>query len=206
MTTRTETSHWYDGRTYAAVIDRMLGGVHEYVVRHLPEGDRVLDACCGTGALSRRIAREGRSVVGVDLSPRHIDYARRVTSSDDVRFELGDVAQHPAPPDGPYDAAVICLALHEMPAELRLPVLGHLLEVAGQVMVVDFAAPMRRNLAGLRNRATEVAAGLDHFAAFRDWQRQGGLGPLVGALPAQVLDERTIDSDTLRVTTVTRSG
>lgn len=205
MTGRAEVSHWYDGRVYAAVVDRMLGGVREYVARHLPEGDRVLDACCGTGALSRRLALDGRTVLGVDLSPRHIAFARSASSSvPRVRFEVGDVAQLAVPAEGTYDVAVIVLALHEMPRELRAPVLDRLLCVAGRTMVVDFTAPMPRSPAGLRNRAAELAAGWEHFAAFRDWQRQGGVDAVLHELGARVENDRKIDRDTLRVLTLVR--
>lgn len=204
MTGRPETSHWYDGRVYAAVIDRMLEGVRAYVADHLPEGQRVLDACCGTGALSRRLVEHGRTVVGVDLSPRHVEYARGHTGSSSAEFRVGDVAELSVPPEGRYDVAVIVLALHEMPRPSRGPVLDRLLEVSRQLMVVDFVAPMPRNFPGLRNRAAEVAAGREHFAAFRDWEGQGGLDPLVQDADATIESDRTIDGGTLRVLTLSR--
>lgn len=204
MTGRPETSHWYDGRVYAVVIDRLLAGVHGYVGDHLPDGERVLDACCGTGELSRRLAATGRSVVGVDLSRRHIEYAREHTDSSSVEFRVGDVAEMPLPAEGPFDVAVIMLALHEMPQQLRACVLERLLELGRRVMVVDFVAPMPHNFAGLRNRAAEVAAGREHFAAFRDWQSRGGLAPLLRDTNPTVESDRTIDSGTFRVLTLSR--
>lgn len=81
MTGRPEASHWYDGRVYAAVIDRMLAGV--------------------------------------DLSPRHIEYARGHTGSSSAEFRVGDVAELSVPPEGRYDVAVIVLALHEMPRHVQ---------------------------------------------------------------------------------------
>ncbi|MBL0888072.1 class I SAM-dependent methyltransferase [Myceligenerans indicum] len=206
MAGRTEAGHWYDGPVYAAVVDRMLDGVRNYVAGHLPAGERVLDACCGTGALSRRLAEDGRTVVGVDLSARHIRYARSHAGSSSARFRVGDVAELTVPSAGPYDVATIVLALHEMPRELRGPVLDRLLAVARRVMVVDFVAPMPRNVAGLRNRATELAAGWEHFAAFRDWQAQLGLGALLERTGATVESDRTIDAGTLRVLTLAPRG
>lgn len=202
MTTgRTPRSTWADGRLYAVTIDRMLADLRTWVARNLPEGQRVLDACCGTGALARRLAREGRDVVGVDLSPRHIAYARSKASdtAGNLRFEVGDVSRLELPPDGPHDVAVISLALHEMPTDARVPVLRSLLEVARRVMILDFAAPMPRNLAGMRNRAAELVAGPSHFRAFRDYQRRGGSTPLVAATAATVESERSIDAGTLDV-------
>lgn len=203
--TRALRSTWYDGKLYAAAIDRLLSGIRRYVVEHLPPGERVLDACCGTGALARSMAASGRTVVGVDLSPRNIEFARAQAraeglSEGSVRFFAADVAAFE--PDGPIDVATIVMSLHEMPPALRSPVLVHLTELADRVLIVDFAAPMRRNLAGVRNLAVEISAGREHFRAYRDYQRAGGLAPLIDGL--DILRDRTIDSGTLRVLTVAR--
>jgi demethylmenaquinone methyltransferase/2-methoxy-6-polyprenyl-1,4-benzoquinol methylase len=40
-------------------------------------GDRVLDACCGTGDLAVAAARAGGTVTGLDFSPRMLERARR---------------------------------------------------------------------------------------------------------------------------------
>lgn len=210
MTGVSQRGRWYDGAVYAAVVDRLLAGVHGYVATHLPEGHRVLDAACGTGALSRRIARAGRRVVGIDLSPRHVEHARRRASQeglgeDVLSFEVGDLQHLDAGQREPWDVAVIVLALHEMPLDVAPVVLSRLADVATQVMVVDFAAPLAWNPAGLAKRAAELAAGREHHAAFRAYQVHGGLDPLLVAAHVATVTDRTIDSGTLRVVT-TRAG
>ena len=204
---RAPTARWYDGRTYASTIDRLLSGVRGFVADRLPDGDRVLDVCCGTGSLAMRLANDGRQVVGVDLSPRHIEWARlRARDAgldhDQLRFEINDVSDLETPEEGPFDVAVIVLSIHEMPAAARAPVVRTLTTVARRVMIVDFASPMRWNAAGIRNRAAELVAGAGHFAAFRDYQRRGGLGPLIGPGDLLVEDDRRIDGGTLHVTIV----
>ena len=60
----------------------------------LPEdltGARLLDAGCGTGALSAEAARRGAQVLAVDLSPTLIGLARERT---DTRFTSGGVTFH----------------------------------------------------------------------------------------------------------------
>lgn len=201
---RPERSRWYDGGVYATVLDRMLSGVHEYLLERLPEGQRVLDACCGTGALSRRLAEAGRDVVGVDLSQRHVEYARGVPfhGAGSVRYELGDVSALELPPEGRYDLAVIAMALHEMPARFRAGVLARLLEVAERTVVVDFAAPMPVNRAGVRNRAIEFVTGWEHFTGFRDWLATDALDGLLAVTGGRIEKDRVIDAGTLRVTTL----
>lgn len=205
-------SRWSDGRLYAATIDRLLSGLRSYIADRLPDGHRVLDACCGTGALALQLARQGRRVVGIDRSPRQIAWARRQAAEaglgpEQLRFTVGDVAAlEQVSAQGPFDAAVIVMALHEMPAPMRLSVLATLTSVAPRVMIVDFAAPMPWNLPGVRNRAAEVVGGPEHFRGFRDYTRRGGLSSLVDTAGLKVERDRTVDGDTLRVITVSRAA
>jgi ubiquinone/menaquinone biosynthesis C-methylase UbiE len=206
---RTPRSKFYDGATYGRLVEPLLDGVHGFVAERLPPGRRVLEACCGTGALARRLAKSGRQVVGVDLSPRNIEYARNKSDGfepEQLRFEVADVSQLQPPADGRYDVATIVLAVHEMPSAARQSVLEALLRVAVRVMVVDFSAPMPWNLAGVRNRAMELLAGLEHFSAFRDFYRHGGLPPLLERMGAEVESQRRIDAGTLHVAVLRASA
>ena len=207
MASPSMVGRWYDGHVYAGVVDRLLAGVHGYVAAHLPDGQRVLDAACGTGALSHKMARTGRSVVGIDLSARHIHYARQRAvragfGPDQLRFEVGDLREITPPAAGPYDVAVIVLALHEMPTSTRPGVVAHVASVASRVMIVDFAAPLAWNFSGLKKRAAELAAGPAHHAAYRDYQTNGGLDPIIDRAGVTTISDRTIDRGTLRVATV----
>lgn len=42
----------------------------------VPPGSSVLDLCCGTGEMSRRLAGEGYEVSGIDISGRMIEKAK----------------------------------------------------------------------------------------------------------------------------------
>ena len=71
-------------------------------LRHLAlhAGDRVLDAGCGAGTISRSIARAvpRGDVVGLDREPRYLDFARRQAAAEglsNLRFETGDLLNLP---------------------------------------------------------------------------------------------------------------
>ena len=80
------------------------------------EGERVLDAGCGTGSLSLSIARltKAAEIVGVDASTGFIEYAIAQTSDPRVRCELGD-AQNLSFPDSSFDRCLSLLVVNHFP-------------------------------------------------------------------------------------------
>ena len=77
--------------------DTELRAHHEHLraAYGISPGDQVVDIGCGTGLTTREAARAAApgNVVGVDVSERMLERARRVTAAerlDNVRYELGD--------------------------------------------------------------------------------------------------------------------
>jgi ubiquinone/menaquinone biosynthesis C-methylase UbiE len=72
----------------------------------LPPGSRVLDAPCGLGRISRRLASVGLEVTGVDLSAQFIALAQAEPTGPGghVSYVRGDLRHLPVP--GPFDAVV----------------------------------------------------------------------------------------------------
>jgi ubiquinone/menaquinone biosynthesis C-methylase UbiE len=72
----------------------------------LAPGARILDAPCGHGRLSRRLAAAGMEVTGVDLSEPFLEMAREgaVGPGPAPTYVHGDMRRLPV--DGPFDAAV----------------------------------------------------------------------------------------------------
>jgi SAM-dependent methyltransferase len=92
--------------------DSELRAHHEHLraAYGIRPGDEVVDIGCGTGLTTREAARAaapGR-VVGVDVSERMLERARKVTAAerlDNVRYELGDAQVHRFDPTG-FDVAI----------------------------------------------------------------------------------------------------
>jgi demethylmenaquinone methyltransferase / 2-methoxy-6-polyprenyl-1,4-benzoquinol methylase len=67
-------------------------------------GDRVLDACCGTGDLALAAAAEGGRVTGLDFSEPMLARARRKSTA--IEWVRGDLLELPFA-DASFDAATI---------------------------------------------------------------------------------------------------
>jgi 2-polyprenyl-3-methyl-5-hydroxy-6-metoxy-1,4-benzoquinol methylase len=50
----------------------------------------ILDLGCGTGLLTRELATEGRTVIGIDPAPAMLAYARRQPGAERVQWVEGD--------------------------------------------------------------------------------------------------------------------
>ena len=80
------------------------------------DGDDVLDVGSGTGALAVAVARAGprTRVLGVELSPSYVAFARARHGSDRIGFEEGDAQKLPLN-DRRFDRALSLLVLNFIP-------------------------------------------------------------------------------------------
>jgi SAM-dependent methyltransferase len=98
-----------------------------------PPPARVLDAGCGEGALSRRLADAGYSVTSIDADPAAVSAAR----SAGVPAVRADLAVYD---DEPFDAVVMLLSLHHMhPLGTALDQATHLLRPGGTLILDEYA-------------------------------------------------------------------
>ncbi len=109
----------------------------EAVVR---PGDRVLDACCGTGDLALACVRAGAgSVVGLDFSPRMIERARR--KSDAVAWVEGDALSLPFD-DAAFDAATVGFGVRNVSdLEGALGELARVIAAGGRLGILEITQP-----------------------------------------------------------------
>jgi ubiquinone/menaquinone biosynthesis C-methylase UbiE len=109
---------WYDEKQgdegdlwHRALIDptllRVVGDVAE---------QRVLDLACGNGYLSRRFARMGAEVTGVDASSHIIERARRRESQEPlgITYHVADAARLEMLDDSTFDLVVCNMALMDI--------------------------------------------------------------------------------------------
>jgi len=102
-------------------------------------GDRVLDACCGTGDLAVAAEREGGIVTGLDFSPRMLERARR--KSETVTWIEGDLLELPFE-DGSFDAATVGFGVRNVAdLEAGLAELQRVLRPGGRLAILEITQP-----------------------------------------------------------------
>jgi SAM-dependent methyltransferase len=114
---------WTSGGDY----DRWMGRwsrllAHEFLSwLNLPAGLRWIDICCGSGVLTEAIVERNApaSVVGVDISPEQINFAREHRARDYVTFETANAMSLPFA-DASFDLAVSGIGLNYVPNPVKV--------------------------------------------------------------------------------------
>ena len=102
-------------------------------------GDRVLDACCGTGDLALAGLQAGGRVTGLDFSERMLERARRKSS--EVEWVRGDALALPFE-DGSFDAATVGFGVRNLAdLERGLAELRRVLRPGGRLGVLEITRP-----------------------------------------------------------------
>jgi SAM-dependent methyltransferase len=116
---------------------------------NVAEGDRVLDVGCGSGVVTREIARRvgpTGCAVGLDPSPALLAIARDLTEVEGLggRVELQEGSALALPfADGAFDVAIAVTALSHMPgAEGAIPEMARVVRPGGRMGVFDLDTDM----------------------------------------------------------------
>ena len=169
------------GLAFGDALNRWILSRPRRRIVQLLKGQRVLDVCCGTGNLTVMLAAAGCVAVGVDSSPTMLAQARQKPGA--AQFQHMDAARLPFQHE--FDAAVISIALHEMPPPAREQVwdgMRRAVRPGGRLIALDFAAPTRNSLsARLASRLVEqdersfLNIYPPHYENFQEFMRGGGL-------------------------------
>ena len=102
-------------------------------------GDRVLDACCGTGDLALAAEREGGVVTGLDFSSEMLVRARRKSGS--ITWVQGDLLALPFE-EASFDAATVGFGVRNVAdLEAGLRELRRVLRPGGRLAILEITQP-----------------------------------------------------------------
>lgn len=137
---------FYQMKKYRAEAVKML---------NLKKGESVIDFACGTGEFTLLLAEEvGETgkVMGIDLSHKMLNIAIKKSKNYSQISYLRQNFEKTV--NGHFDAAVIGLAVHEVPPQVRLNLYKSAyssLKSKGKLLIMDYA-PYSTGIAGLPYR------------------------------------------------------
>ncbi len=131
----------------------MTAGLHRLwnrkVVRAtgLRPGDRALDLACGTGSLTRDLAKAvgpGGRVLGIDFS-REMLRAAEARPLPNVEYRLGDATDLTGVPSDAFDAATIAYGARNIPdLDALFSEMARCVRPGGTVVCLEIATPTNR--------------------------------------------------------------
>ena len=135
----------------------------------LRNGDKVLDACTGTGDLALAFAKAGADVTGIDIAEKMLLRARQKSNGFLVswfRMDTTDIKFR----DNSFDISTISLALHHMPEEEQIKALSELARVTRRkVIIVEPHQPFNKKLHWLWGIVGSI---IDESKYMPQWVRQ----------------------------------
>ncbi|HPF06176.1 MAG TPA: class I SAM-dependent methyltransferase [Spirochaetota bacterium] len=153
---------------------KRVGPAYERIVQlienEVDPADYVLEAACGTGLISMRIAPYVDRYFGCDISPEMIEIARSKALSSgisNIEFSVQD-AYSPDFPDDFFDAVILANALHIMiEPEIVLAKIKHILKSEGLLII-----PTYLHGSSLLSRSISSIMGLSGFRAYHRWSAE----------------------------------
>lgn len=172
------------GFLYNKLIDPLLSGLRDEIIKKAGKSEKVIDIACGTGQLAMVMAEVAGNVTGIDLDKELVSYASlRVKNYgiNNVLFEVHDASNLTIYLDKEFDIAVTSMAIHQFDSQIAINILSEMKRIAHVVIIGDYNFPLPKNIAGTLAYFIELLAGGDHFRNFKNYISLGGIKHLTSS-------------------------
>ncbi len=195
-------NHLYDGWIYRKFIDPALIGIRRRITKLISKDSTVLDVGCGTGNQLIHLAPQIKYGLGIELSETMINTCRQQVNTLGIthcEFQLADASSLPHLNDMSFDFAISSMVIHEMPTELRLPVLSEMKRLGKTIILADWIYPQPSRWKKLSTHIMERMAGRDHYSGFTSFIKAGGMPQLLKRTGMEVLETQITGKGTIQL-------
>ena len=185
-------THWYDGWFYDTFIAPNQKGLFGEIIELIEPNLKIIDVGCGTGLFSFSVADKCSSVVGIDLSERNINKAKKNLAKQPdpkVSFLHNSITEIQQDNKQHFDYAVLTFVIHEVNADERISLLKDIASVADKIIIGDYLVPRPNNFKGKLTNLIEFVAGKNHYRNFKNYVAHGGIAYLAHKAELTILSE-----------------
>lgn len=114
--------------------------LNDYILKHLPSSQTLVDLGCGTGDLMMALKRNARHIIGVDKSSKMLEEARKRFPGIKGKFDLriGEI-EHLPMGNSEADLAIINMVLHHLASPITaFREINRIVKRKGHFIIVDF--------------------------------------------------------------------
>lgn len=183
-------NHWYDGWFYDKFIAPNQDKLFRQIKNFIEPDSKVIDVGCGTGRFSFFIADKSKSVLGVDISERNINRAKKnllkkphnKVSFRHTTIDRITIKEH-------FDYAVSTYVIHEMDHADRIKILKDMSEIADKVIIGDYMFSAKAGFWYIFNEMVEFAAGRNHYKNYKNFMTNGGIKKIASEAGLKIIVE-----------------
>jgi len=200
--------HWYDGWFYDFFIAPNQDKSFDIVKNLIHYNATVLDIGFGTGRLEFKIASKCKRIVGIDLSIKNVERARKnlsKTKIKNVEFYHSDIHQFAIRNIEKFDFAVLSFVIHEVDENLRCKILNEAANIADQVIIIDYEAPQPKGIWKYLNEIVEFAAGKNHYRNYKNYLKNNGINGLAEKCKLKIIKDINKKPVSSQITVLTKS-
>lgn len=172
-----------------------------YLNKYLDPGSRILEIGCGPGHNSLEFARNGHHVIGLDLSPKCIELAKKTLAENSYHEGFGSLNYYCGSfleteiVEGPFDAVFFYGALSHFPdIDLVLSHICNLLTSTGKIILYDTGIDVYTNKdASILYLIQTLLSATGHF--YKEGNIPENEAELAGGVESILNELRYVDDD-----------
>jgi len=121
-------------KTYDGIRPTIPDQIIDDLFSHLPHQPRILDVGCGTGIITRQLAKQGVTIVGTDIDARMIEEAKQYLEK--IDYLTAPTEKLPLP-DSTFDAVTAFSAFHWFANAQALAEIKRVLKNSGYLFIAN---------------------------------------------------------------------